>query len=202
MTPTFSHANILRLSNRPFRSIEEHDETLIANWNSVVSPEDTVWHLGDVNLGKFDESIELVRRLNGHKHLVSGNHDRLFVDPDAKRPDKNARVADRFRPIYKDIFEKVFEGDQYAAAQAVVELSNSQLVRVSHFPYGTADSHGEPRFAGIRPVDDGTVLLHGHIHASEKVSVSALNTMQIHVGVDSWNYFPVPEDAILDLLWQ
>jgi calcineurin-like phosphoesterase family protein len=46
----FCHAGILspRMQNpRPFASIEAHDETLIANWNAVVRPDDTVWHLGD-----------------------------------------------------------------------------------------------------------------------------------------------------------
>ncbi len=36
---------------RPFGSIEEHDETLIANWNAVVRPGDEIWHLGDFAYG-------------------------------------------------------------------------------------------------------------------------------------------------------
>ena len=63
---------------RPFASIEEHDETLIANWNAVVRPEDTVWHLGDF---AFNCSLEHARKcfdgLNGIKHLVVGNHEKL-----------------------------------------------------------------------------------------------------------------------------
>lgn len=33
--------------NRPFATIEKHDEALIARWNAAVLPQDTVWHLGD-----------------------------------------------------------------------------------------------------------------------------------------------------------
>jgi calcineurin-like phosphoesterase family protein len=43
----FGHAGIIGLCKRPFRSVEEMDEAMIANWNAVVGPDDEVWHLGD-----------------------------------------------------------------------------------------------------------------------------------------------------------
>ena len=43
----FGHDNIRRLSNRPFDSIEEMDETIINNWNSKVTDDDDVYILGD-----------------------------------------------------------------------------------------------------------------------------------------------------------
>ena len=42
----FHHANIIRFCDRPFRDVEEMDEILIRNWNEVVGPEDTIFHLG------------------------------------------------------------------------------------------------------------------------------------------------------------
>jgi calcineurin-like phosphoesterase family protein len=70
----FSHAKIL--ASRPqFRSIEEHDETLIDNWNRVVRRGDRVYHHGDVALGKPEPIAKLIRRLNGQIYLISGNHD-------------------------------------------------------------------------------------------------------------------------------
>ncbi len=74
----FGHLNILRLSKRPFRTIAEHDEALVQNWNRVVTPDDTVYHLGDFAYGLDDEGDRLqwlFSRLNGRKHLVLGNHD-------------------------------------------------------------------------------------------------------------------------------
>lgn len=62
---------------RPFTSTEEMDEAMIERWNSVVKPDDTVYHLGDVVINK--KSLHLVKRLNGHKRLVRGNHD-IFDD--------------------------------------------------------------------------------------------------------------------------
>jgi len=72
----FGHKNIMRLSNRPFGSIEEHDQTLIDNWNRVVGVHDTVYHLGDFHFGGVQEGEQLLRQLNGKKILIKGNHDR------------------------------------------------------------------------------------------------------------------------------
>jgi len=72
----FSHYNIIKYCNRPFYSAKEMNEVLIANWNSTVSPEDTIFHLGDFALTKREESAEIISRLNGYKILIRGNHDR------------------------------------------------------------------------------------------------------------------------------
>lgn len=71
----FGHSNILvfEKDHRNFKDITDHDETLIKNWNSVVTLNDTVIHLGDVAFGKFD--ITKLNLLNGRKYLVMGNHD-------------------------------------------------------------------------------------------------------------------------------
>lgn len=65
----FGH--VLIASIRGFSSIEEHDETLIENWNKVVRQKDVIYHLGDVCFGK----PELLSRLKGYKKLILGNHD-------------------------------------------------------------------------------------------------------------------------------
>lgn len=44
----FSQQRTLELSKRPFDSVAQMDKQIIDNWNSVVSAEDTVYHLGDV----------------------------------------------------------------------------------------------------------------------------------------------------------
>ena len=64
---------------RPFTSTEEMDETMVERWNAVVRPQDTVYHLGDVVINK--KSLHHVKRLNGKKRLVRGNHD-IFRDTD------------------------------------------------------------------------------------------------------------------------
>ena len=69
----FGHGNIIEYCKRPFVSAAEMDEFMVQAWNEVVKPSDHVYHLGDVAMRKQDLSI--VRRLNGHKRLVFGNHD-------------------------------------------------------------------------------------------------------------------------------
>ncbi|MBQ0058571.1 MAG: hydrolase [Lachnospiraceae bacterium] len=71
----FGYEPILELAQRPFTSIEEMREVLIANWNERVSDDDHVYILGDVGLAKGPVDLESVSRLKGHKHLIRGNHD-------------------------------------------------------------------------------------------------------------------------------
>lgn len=69
------HSNIIKYCNRPFTSVEEMDEKMVQNWNSVVKPSDKVYHLGDVYFPKKANSELFFSRLNGTKVLILGNHD-------------------------------------------------------------------------------------------------------------------------------
>lgn len=72
----FGDTRILHSAKRRFHTIAEHDAALVANWQAVVRPEDEVWHLGDVAPGYTAEAVgELLSRLPGTKHLVTGNND-------------------------------------------------------------------------------------------------------------------------------
>ncbi len=71
----FNHANIIKYCNRPFKNTDEMNKYIIKKWNSVVKQTDTVYHLGDVGFGKFEELKTLVGSLNGRKILLRGNHD-------------------------------------------------------------------------------------------------------------------------------
>jgi calcineurin-like phosphoesterase family protein len=69
----FGHSNIIKYCNRPFSDVEEMNETLIRNHNSVVNNDDHVIFNGDFMFYKKDTGI--FSRLNGIKTLVRGNHD-------------------------------------------------------------------------------------------------------------------------------
>ena len=71
----FFHEAIIRFCNRPFKNIEEMNETIIMNWNSKVGKDDTVFILGDFCLGGSGAWSFILDNLNGHKHLLIGNHD-------------------------------------------------------------------------------------------------------------------------------
>lgn len=73
------HANICNFKRddgswlRPFRTIEEHDEYIIAAHNRLVDPGDRVYLLGDVCIKR--SFLHRLGRLNGRLVLVKGNHD-------------------------------------------------------------------------------------------------------------------------------
>ena len=72
----FFHENIIRFCRGQYSCIEEMNESLIKAWNRTVSPQDTVYHLGDFAFGNDMEAIErLIKRLNGRITLIAGNHD-------------------------------------------------------------------------------------------------------------------------------
>lgn len=70
------HPRILQYCDRPFSGIGEMNETLISNWNSVVSKEDIVYVLGDMFFYDLDSQRRIMKRLNGKKILILGNHDK------------------------------------------------------------------------------------------------------------------------------
>lgn len=73
----FYHANILMFDNRPWTDVEKMNEDLVEIWNKKVDDGDTVYILGDIALSGGEKVLELVKRLNGTKILIKGNHDRI-----------------------------------------------------------------------------------------------------------------------------
>ena len=69
----FNHTNIIRFCNRPFKDVSHMNETIIANWNRVVGPEDIVFHLGDFCLGGSAEWVNVLNRLNGKIYLMAAH---------------------------------------------------------------------------------------------------------------------------------
>lgn len=60
---------------RGFNSIEEHDQAIIENWNSLISWEDEVWLLGDCMLGDNETGCRKLNQLVGNIRIIAGNHD-------------------------------------------------------------------------------------------------------------------------------
>lgn len=77
--PHFGHSGVCRFLNsdgsklRPWDNPDDMDEALVSNWNSVVSPKDRVYCLGDVVINR--RCLPTIGRLNGRKILILGNHD-------------------------------------------------------------------------------------------------------------------------------
>lgn len=71
----FFHRNIIDYENRPFPNITTMNDVMIHRWNSIISDDDIVVHLGDFALTNFDNTKEVFDKLNGRKYLIMGNHD-------------------------------------------------------------------------------------------------------------------------------
>jgi len=77
----FGHNNIIKFCNRPFDSIEEMNQTLITNWNSVITHRDDVYVLGDVVLGDIKTLQSYLSRLLGNIYIIPGGHDKWMREP-------------------------------------------------------------------------------------------------------------------------
>ena len=187
----FGHVNICRLANRPFADVEEMNRAIINNWNSVVSPTDTVFVLGDFALGKIVDTLQHGLMLNGDKILISGNHDRTFTGFGRS----GDLEPEEWKQQYVELagFSYHIASDWHLSEKAVP----GGIIRLSHFPYD-GDSHDRDRFSEARLPDVGRPLIHGHTHGKEHLTVSKNGTPQFHVGQDAWDFTPVSYQTVLD----
>lgn len=68
----FDHEGILRHTDRPFATVGEMNDALIANWNRVVGKKDAVFILGDF---AWRRPAHFMAALHGKKFVLPGNHD-------------------------------------------------------------------------------------------------------------------------------
>lgn len=183
----FGHNRILELGDgRAFKSIGHHNVFIINKWLSVVKPEDTVFVMGDIAMGNFEETIQLFAGLTGEKFFIPGNHDKIFSGSNSQ-----SRI-ERFAPLYEEV------GFTILPENTSVELETSwgmQTVLLSHFPY-SGDSHSiVDRYAENRYVDEGLPIIHGHTHSRQKLNPK--NRREFHIGVDAHDFTPVNENEII-----
>ena len=76
----FFHKNIIRFCKRPYADVEEMNKGLVTNWNSVVQPKDEVYHLGDFGFCQMADAVSILKKLNGRKYFIRGNHDQGIKD--------------------------------------------------------------------------------------------------------------------------
>lgn len=86
-------------------NITAMNEVIIKNWNEDVSADDDVYIIGDVAMGLIEKAPALIRRLNGKKYLVAGNHDkalRKLISHDPSVADLFVWVKDYYEMYYLD----------------------------------------------------------------------------------------------------
>ncbi|MBW1605758.1 metallophosphoesterase [Lactobacillus sp. Sy-1] len=157
----FFHQDILGMDNfapRPFKSIDEMNQTIIENWNARVQPTDVVYHLGDIALyfikpakEAYRQILAILNQLNGNLILIKGNHDsREFFKYLAKH---NFMVNGKPKFQFQDV-------------GALIKFNHRQYY-LTHYPMMLGIVHQ-------------IINLHGHIH-----HYSVPIKENINVGIDS-----------------
>jgi calcineurin-like phosphoesterase family protein len=153
------------------------NDTLVKNYNAIVGPDDTCYFLGDIVWGKSAEDMEVIKRLNGTKVLVPGNHD-------------NKRTF--------ELFDRVIQGSLIVRiGDESVTMSHCPLLgvfREETFEESDPNWHGEKRYGRRFSVENKQQFhLHGHVHSDE---FNRKLGRQFDVGVRANLYFPVCEQQI------
>lgn len=187
------HENIIRYCDRPFGSVEAMNRAIVDNWNARVEDGDTVWVLGDACLGLIQESLALIEELRGHKILVPGNHDRVFLGNTKRWPEEKRRLWEgRYLAVFDEIRHSSPTGP---VATAFLDGEETLL---SHFPHYLRGNPRELRHLLPHVFEqDQRWLLHGHVHTEYRV---LREERSINVGVDQWDFAPVSEEELLAVI--
>ena len=185
----FYHFNVIKYCNRPFATVEEMNEKLILNWNSAVSPEDTVYVLGDFSLAIRPVEI-FTSRLNGTKYLVPGNHCWCHsYNKKARGEGKLQKWIDKYNEC----------GWIVLPEQTTLDIPGVAIINLCHHPYTDPKDTHHDKYANWRPKDDGRWLLHGHSHS---LTQTGIERRMIDCGVDAWDYKPVSIEEIKKIICQ
>ncbi len=82
--PHYFHKAIIDFEKRAFIDAESMNEALIWNYNITVPKDGHTFILGDFSFGKAKETVEVLKRLNGTKYLILGNHDEKRINQEIK----------------------------------------------------------------------------------------------------------------------
>ena len=167
----FGHNNIMKFCQRPWKTVEEMDNALIQNWNSVVEENDIVFHLGDFAFAPNWRWKELLEKLNGRIYLIMGNHDVSRWPGD--------KVMELFERVENQMLLKI---DGYK-------------VYLNHFPFLCyAGTYRNPKIASMQLF--GHVHMHDNSVGKDDERLQYLFPYQYDVGVDNNNYTPISWEEV------
>jgi len=162
----FGHKNVIRYCERPFTSVQEMDEALIENWNDVVKPKDTIYHLGDFTLAGQEKASDYFSSLNGNILLIPGGHDKRWIRQGEYRSKSGYPI--NILPALHTIKLSIPNQEQ------------PKLVVLCHYSMRVWDrSHY------------GSWHLFGHSHGKLPSQMNSLD-----VGVDCWDYQPISIETV------
>ena len=72
------HKNIQKFcpeTRSHYTDVDNMNEEMVREWNTMISADDLVYILGDVAFMPAPKAVTFLKRMNGRKILVEGNHD-------------------------------------------------------------------------------------------------------------------------------
>ena len=109
----FNHNKEFVWKERGFSSVEEMNEIIVDNFNSILTDDDHLYLLGDCCMGLNDISMPYLKHIKGHKHLIIGNHDTI------------ARITEYQN---RNIFESIEFGDRIKYHKTCFILSHYPML--------------------------------------------------------------------------
>ena len=164
----FFHTNIIDYCKRPFESAEEMNERMIENWNSTVSQDSIVFHLGDFAWGGYGKWKEVRERLNGKIVLIKGNHDIKNITSTAE----------------KELFE-------FSTFQMHLMIGDREVI-LNHFPLLTYNGIYREKESQIWQIFGHVHLGKLSVDGKDLERMKYLLPTQYDAGVDLNGFKPVP----------
>jgi len=168
----FNHTNIIKYCKRPFDDVEEMNQTLIDNWNMVVSEDDLIICDGDFSLGSSNNAISVLNQLNGYKLLIKGNHEKSVLGSKEAKEYFDAGIYDLLEIRVLD--EEVSDG--------------FQDIILCHYPMLAWDKSHR-----------GSWQLFGHVHGMLDGD-KRLSPNQMDIGVDSNGFRPISYQEVKEII--
>ena len=170
------HKNVIKFDNRPFvtdngeADLKTMHDTIIKNWNSVVSKNDVVFYLGDLIFGRKEWADDILKQLNGKIHFIMGNHDDY----------KEIVSYNRFETISDLVDLKITGADK----EYTFVLCHYPIYSWNKIHHGSFHIHGHT---------------HGNMHHGEDASYY-VGRKVMDVGCNIINYTPISYKEVIKKL--
>ena len=161
----FGHFNIIRLCGRPFETVEEMDEALLSKWNGKVKADDTVYILGDLFF-RAAKVEPILKALNGHKHLIVGNHDHTWM--------KRVEASDYFASVQT---LKEVEADGRVLTLCHYPMLSYPQARRGYMVYGHI--HNNVSVNNFEPVTFGEMVANNRAFIASHADVAKQNPLMM-----------------------
>lgn len=183
-------------NTRNYSRLEDMNDAIIYEINSVVGEDDELYHLGDWSFGGIENIWNFRKQIKCKNiHLVEGNHDHhisknkilpnchydfkdveLIVD--GPNPKRYGDDRDELFDVYaQDLFKSV--------SKMLIEKVGKTEIVMTHYP-----------FEQWKDMDRGTWHLHGHCHGNLGVD----EFRRIDVGLDATGFKVLSFDEISDIM--